>query len=132
MTAPSAEGAAAAARYFVALYPYIFATGDLTEWDTLSADDCKYCINTRASVEDQIARGVRGEGSDITVASAMGTELSAGETYAADLEITQGPSFEVSADGTRTPDGEGGTFRLHLALIWHDGWQVRAVDASRV
>ena len=132
MGAPGAEGAAAAASYFISLYPYVFATGDLSEWDALSEADCKYCQNVRASVEDQLARGVRGEGSEITVITADGTEIAHGDAYAADLEITQAPSFEVTSDGTRVPDGDGGRFRLHLALWWRDGWLVRAVDATRV
>ena len=132
MSTPSAEGAAAAASYFVSLYPYVFATGDLAEWNAMSADDCKYCLNTRASVEDQLARGVRGDGSEISVLSATGSELTAGQTYAADVEIRQSPSFEVSADGVRHPDGDGGRFKLHLALLWRDGWFVRAVDANRM
>ena len=131
MGTPSAQGAAAAATYFVSLYPYIFATGDLSEWDALSDVDCQYCQNVRASVEDQVARGVRGEGSDITVVSADGTELAPGDTYAADLEITQAPSFEVKSDGTRVPDGDGGRYQLHLALWWREGWLIRAVDATR-
>jgi len=132
MTTPSPDGAAAAATYFVSLYPYVFATGDLTEWAALSADDCKYCLNTQASVEDQVMRGVKGEGSEIEVHNATGTELSPGDTYSADLEITQAPSFEVSHDGSRVPDGEGGTFAIHVALLWRDGWLVRAVDATRM
>src|SRR5689334_228711 len=33
---PSADGAAAVAAYFVLLFPYVNATGDLTDWKTLS------------------------------------------------------------------------------------------------
>lgn len=132
MGTPSAEGAAAAASYFISLHPYIFATGDLAEWDALSEPGCQYCQNVRASVEDQISRDVRGEGSEITVLSAGGTVLAPGDTYAADLEITQAPSFEVTAGGARVPDGDGGRYKLHFALWWRDGWLIRAVDATRV
>lgn len=132
MATPSTEGAAAAARYFISLYPYMFATGDFTAWDAMSADDCRYCSTARAGVEDQMARGVSGEGSEISVSSATGIELAPGDTYAADLEVTQGPSFEVTPDGVRHPDGDGGAFKLHIALWWRDGWLVRAVDATRM
>ena len=132
MATPGADGAAAAASHFVSLFPYIFATGDLTEWDAMSAGDCDFCANTRASVEEQMARGVRGEGSEITIHSARGTEISPGDAYSADIEFSQAPSFEVSADGTRAPDGEGGRFRIHVAMWWRDGWLVRAIDSTRV
>lgn len=131
METPSPEGAAAAASYFMALYPYIYATGDLEEWSALSEPDCQFCANTRASVEEQFARGAVGGGSAITVESANGTEISPGAFYSADLVITQDASYEVSKDGTRTPVGEGGRFRLHFALAWESGWLVRAVDATR-
>ena len=132
MAMPSADGAAAAASHFVSLFPYIFATGDVAEWNAMSADDCGFCANTRTSVEEQMARGVRGEGSEITIHSARGTEISPGDAYSADIEFSQAPSFEVSMDGTRTPDGEGGRFRIHVALWWRDGWIVRAIDSTRV
>lgn len=131
MAEASADGAAAAAAYFLSLYPYIFATGDLAEWDAMSDAGCGFCANTRASVLDQAERGVTGEGSEITVLSATGLELAPSESYAADLEIRQGPSFEVHPDGTRAPDGDGGQYRMHLALWWRDGWLVRAADVER-
>ncbi len=97
-------GASAAASYFFALYPpYVFASGDLTEWSALSSETCEYCQNVRRSVEDQTARGVVGEGAEITIESAEGIEVHPGETYAADLVVVQAPSFEVTKDGGTSP-----------------------------
>jgi len=42
-------GAAAAAEYFLELYPYIMRTGDFTEWDALSWVNCEYCADSRAT-----------------------------------------------------------------------------------
>ncbi len=131
MSDPSAAGAAAAASYFFALYPYVFASGDLAEWSALSSDTCEYCQNVRKSVEDQTARGVVGSGAEVTVESAEGIEVTPGETYAADLVVTQAPSFEMTRDGERVPDGDGGRFQIHVALGWESGWVVRAIDAAR-
>ena len=132
MSEATADGAAAAASYFMRLFPYVFATGDFAEWDALSDDGCQYCQNTRGSVEDQIARGMVGAGSEITVESAVGTEIVPGQSFSADLVVTQAPSFEVAADGRRTPDGDGGRYQLHVALTWSSEWRIVAVDASRV
>ncbi len=44
-------GALAAATYFMELYNYVIATGDLTEWDAVSDPGCEYC----ASVHDDVA-----------------------------------------------------------------------------
>lgn len=132
MSEVTADGAAAAASYFMRLFPYIFATGDFAEWDALSDDACQYCQNTRGSVEDQMARGMVGAGSEITVESAAGTEIVPGQSFSADLVVTQAPSFEVAPGGHRSPDGDGGRYQLHVALTWSSGWRIVAVDASRV
>ncbi|WP_136313320.1 DUF6318 family protein [Actinomyces procaprae] len=36
-------GAADAATYFLNLYPYVHATGDLDAWKNMSEDDCEFC-----------------------------------------------------------------------------------------
>ena len=36
-------GAGAAAYYFVSLYPYVYATGDLTAWKDMSESTCQFC-----------------------------------------------------------------------------------------
>jgi len=37
------EGAKAAAEYFLALYPYVFATGELSQWKAMSDPACQFC-----------------------------------------------------------------------------------------
>ncbi|MBE6482678.1 MAG: hypothetical protein E7Z94_09985 [Actinomyces ruminicola] len=37
------DGAAEAATYFIELYPYVYATGDLDTWQNMSEDDCEFC-----------------------------------------------------------------------------------------
>ena len=41
-----AEGAAAAAEYFIELYPYVMATGDTEEFEAMSHRACDYCAGT--------------------------------------------------------------------------------------
>src|SRR5690554_3704314 len=36
-------GAEAAAQYFLQLYPYVYATGDLSEWEAMSDPECVFC-----------------------------------------------------------------------------------------
>lgn len=40
-----ATGAQWAAIYFISLYPYVYATGDLTEWKEMSESSCGFCQN---------------------------------------------------------------------------------------
>jgi hypothetical protein len=43
MDQEDAAGAAAAAEYFIELYPYVMATGDTSEWESMSLDTCEPC-----------------------------------------------------------------------------------------
>ncbi|MBD5788233.1 hypothetical protein IF650_18900 [Cellulosimicrobium terreum] len=43
MEKDDAEGAAAAAEYFLELYSYVMTTGDTSEWEVLSLDSCTFC-----------------------------------------------------------------------------------------
>ncbi len=43
MDRDDAEGAAAAAEYFVELYPYVMTTGDTAEWEAMSHAECEPC-----------------------------------------------------------------------------------------
>ena len=46
-------GAEAVAVYYMQLYPYVFATGDLTEWKTLSHPECIFCSDVARQVQEQ-------------------------------------------------------------------------------
>ncbi len=39
------EGAITAATYFLSLFPYMYATGDLDAWKNMSDDNCEFCNN---------------------------------------------------------------------------------------
>jgi DNA-binding LacI/PurR family transcriptional regulator len=43
MKRDDAQGAAAAAEYFIELYPYVMATGDTEEFEAMSHRACEYC-----------------------------------------------------------------------------------------
>ncbi|MFD2793986.1 DUF6318 family protein [Promicromonospora vindobonensis] len=46
MKRKDAKGAAAAAEYFIELYPYVMATGDTEEFEAMSHRACDYCRGT--------------------------------------------------------------------------------------
>lgn len=132
MSTPSADGAAAAASYFLQLYAYTYSTGNLTEWNSLSAEDCEFCISVRNDVESIFRAGGRGAGSATTINSATGQEIEAGNTYGAIVEVTQGPSSVILRDGSEESSGNGGDFSMYFAMWWRDGWIVREVDVTRL
>jgi len=62
----SAAGAEAVAVYFLNLYPYVYASNDLTEWKALSHPECVFCKSVIDNVEKQVAAGTRTEGRLVT------------------------------------------------------------------
>ena len=53
MDAKTAEGARKTALYFISLYPYVMATGDMKDFDALSVygkDACGFCNGSRSDV----------------------------------------------------------------------------------
>src|SRR5665647_3280455 len=67
MDVADSAGAEAAAVYFLELFPYVFATNDLTEWRPLSHPECIFCADVIRQVEEQAAIGVHTVGGLITV-----------------------------------------------------------------
>ncbi len=123
MEQPGADGAAAAATYFMSLYPYVLATGDLAAWDAMSAPDCDFCNNTRTEVERLRAAEQRNLGG-ITVLAAGGTDLGSNGWHSARLEIEIHESSDVDAAGIVVSSRDGGTYSVDLALTWSGGWLI--------
>src|SRR5665648_491210 len=67
MDVADSAGAEAAAVYFLQLFPYVFATNDLTEWRPLSHPECIFCAAVIRPVGEQAAIGVHTVGGLITV-----------------------------------------------------------------
>ncbi len=131
MNTIDSAGAEAAARYFLALYPYAYATGDLSEWQALSHPDCVFCGSVVTNVEALKAAGHHNRGSEISVLSVSVQELAPGRRYGAELTVTEGPSAEVDESGAIVGEHpESRKVSMVLALAYEDGWSVLEVDAT--
>ncbi|MFC8190243.1 DUF6318 family protein [Cellulomonas sp. NPDC057328] len=126
MTTPGDEGAAAAASYFISLYPYIYATGDFSEWDALSAPECEFCSESRADVERMLNAGNRTTGAPIEILSSSGIKLS-DEWYSAKLRVRQAEGSEVDSSGAVVSSNPVGVFDFDFAMSWVDGWRIDSV-----
>ena len=51
------EGAVATGEYVLALYPYVYATGDLSDWQAMSTPECGFCNNVITKVTKLHAAG---------------------------------------------------------------------------
>jgi len=126
MASAGAEGAAAAASYFISLYPYVLATGDLDEWNSLSAETCDFCAKTRAEVERLQSAGHHTVGG-VTVVSTSGKDLGANNWYAAEVSIRLDPSSDVDENGNVVATNGGGDYDLDFAMTWADRWVIDSV-----
>ncbi|WP_251149796.1 DUF6318 family protein [Cellulosimicrobium sp. Marseille-Q4280] len=66
MEREDAEGAAAAAEYFIELYPYVMATGDTTEWRAMSHETCEPCSGFIDQASTIASRGDVFDGGEIS------------------------------------------------------------------
>ena len=129
MATASSEGAAAAASYFISLYPHVYATGDLTEWDALAAESCAFCSSTRDGANEVQQSGQRIEGGAITIESAEGTEIDAGRWYSATLLATEATSVRYDGSGAVVKETPEQRHQIFVALSFADGaWVIDGVE----
>lgn len=133
MSQVDAVTAEAVAKYFVQLFPYTFASGDLSEWDALSHPDCVYCASVRSGVEAFLAVGNRSKGGEVTISDTTSTETVAGQVWLVTFTMTEQPSETVDADENVVeafPDTK--TYDSSVVVVYAtDGWHVREVTHER-
>ncbi|WP_255181378.1 DUF6318 family protein [Cellulosimicrobium cellulans] len=133
MERDDAEGAAAAAEYFLELYPYVMSTGDTAEWDAMTwAETCGFCTGVKENALEIKSAGDSYVGSETTVEAATAGEvdsLTGGRAVLVD--VTQAAHRRVADDGSVVSEGAQVTGRLHIDVVFtNDQWYV--VGASEI
>lgn len=130
MADATVDGALAFATYFASLYPYVYNTGDLTEWKELSHPECKFCASVVTGVEEMHGAGLHNEGAQLAITESTALEIDPGRTFSADLEVTREPSKVADASGSPVGDvSPAASFRIVFALLFEEGtWRVRGVE----
>lgn len=124
----SVAGAEAAATYFLQLYPYVYATGDLAEWASLSHPECLFCASVIQNVGEQVAAGNSSSGAETSVEILSAIDVSP-SLYSVSILATQAPSIEVSADGAVVSESDGGRYLMDVLLVPSgETWLIRGVD----
>ena len=131
MDRDDADGAIAAATYFISLYPYVYATGDLAAWKAMSDSACIFCASVTGNVDEMIAQGNRTTGGKVEwLAPPTHTphENALSEVH---LVASQGASTEVNDSGvpvSTTPASEADI----VVLLTFDSalWSIRGVDLT--
>ncbi|GAA3209660.1 hypothetical protein GCM10010488_03960 [Oerskovia jenensis] len=126
-------GAAAAATYFLELYPYVMATGDLTEWEQVSLrETCEFCSAVLDHVAGYVSAGNQYLGGAVTVEVLEVYPLDtlyAG--YPVDVRVQQASSTVVSPTGAVLEETAAEDSVLRAELI-HDGekWRLAGVSTD--
>jgi hypothetical protein len=127
-------GAEAAAQYFLQLYPYVYATGDVAEWKAMSHPDCVFCdgVASRATeIHDSGGRQIGGSLVINRVDSRPPTDESA--YFAIWVDASESPVERTNGSGETTESFDGGLVEFDFALMRSgDSWLVRGVDARSV
>lgn len=125
------ENAKAVARYFLSLFPYVVATGDLADWDALSGRPCSYCSSVRDFVTEIHGAGNHGEGGAFELGFTSGFDMGGGE-FVVGVEYIETPSQTVAADGTLVEDfPETLSYKANFSLAWTGSrWVVNGVQVD--
>ncbi|UKJ62726.1 hypothetical protein H1Q78_13345 [Cellulosimicrobium cellulans] len=134
MDRDDAEGAAAAAEYYIELYPYVMATGDLTDWNGMAHGDCAAC----AEVESDATR--RAEKGDSFVGGALTAVVPEPEKYfrdeatgifPLDVDVVEDASTITSPDGDVVHETPASKYTRRIEIGRNSGsWVV--VEISEV
>jgi hypothetical protein len=130
-----ADGAVAAARYFVSLYPYVYATGDLAQWKAMSDPACIFCGSVINNVEKMKALGHTSKGPSVSITAVKNASTTPGrEVFTIELHLEQGPSIEFDSSGAVVSRVDKSKSLNLVIADSHSGptWIVREISANEV
>ena len=124
----SSEGAIATATYFVQLYPYVYATGDLEQWKSMSRQDCLFCNSVITNVKELHESGGWKDPWVHTITQTGYSDPGPGSEYSR-IDILFDQEAAYTYDGTGAPpevsEPQTNTL-LILAMKYTDGhWEIR-------
>jgi hypothetical protein len=126
MKRKDAKGAAAAAEYFIELYPYVMATGDTEEFEAMSHRACGFCDDALEQAKKIRSRNETWKGGEtrgVLLETYKRDEITG--IYPLDFEVEQAAAQIVNAEGATVFEGkdERATYRAELG--WKSGaWVV--------
>jgi hypothetical protein len=126
MERDDAEGAAAAAEYFLSLYAYTRSTGDTRQWEAMSHRSCKFCRDGSDRAKEMTANGesLKGGGLKAQILQIYLRDDLTG-IYPLDARITQEPYETRDAEGNVIDSGEREVVDRRIEMGRRDGeWVV--------
>ncbi|WP_143427054.1 DUF6318 family protein [Georgenia soli] len=130
MARDDVAGAEAAAQYFLELYPYVYATGDLSEWKAMSDPECVFCKDVFDDVGALHAAGGYQDGGSFTITRVASQPPEDGSQYfAVWIDAEEDAVRRLSDDGSQIGSSTGGPIEVDMAVYRAEqGWLVRGVE----
>ena len=125
----SSEGAIATATYFVQLYPYVYATGDLEQWKSMSRQDCLFCNSVITNVKELHESGGWRDPWAQTVVQSGYSDPGPGSEYSrVDIAFDRDTTYTYDGTGGEPEVAEPHSYTVIIfAMKYTDGhWVIRA------
>ena len=132
MDEDSVDGAIAAVTYFLDLYGYVYATGDLEPWRAMSHADCRFCESVSERAEGLFADGGYVEGDVLTINHTSAAPPTAAEpSYMVAVDLLESSHVFYYGDGS-TENFEERQYPNFVVAVQRvdDGWITRGVDTD--
>jgi hypothetical protein len=123
-------GAAAAATYFMQLFAYVLHTGDVGEWDAVTATDCGFCAKVRADVSRVYGGGGSFSGGELATdqAEVLGSDPTLGGFgVALGYEVSEGAELDAGGGVVELKPSERGMAVVDTVFGAH-GWVLVGVS----
>ena len=122
-------GAVAAAEYFITLYPYVYATGDLTDFRAMSAATCKFCNTVITNTTSMhTAGGWADPWGQQTTFTSISDDPSTPDRYVVELNLVSDEHVSHRmGEPPQTDEERQGP--ILIQLLWKDGtgWTIEEV-----
>ena len=125
------DGAAEATTYFIELYPYVYATGDLDAWERMSEDDCIFCNSVINNVTElHNTGGWADPWGQETTRLEWWIDQEDPNRYVVRSQVVSEAHTAHSEDGARS-DVETSDEVLLVQLYWTgNNWNIEAVEVE--
>ncbi|VEG27940.1 Uncharacterised protein [Actinomyces howellii] len=128
----SPYGASQAAGYFLQLYPYVFATGDLNAWEGMSEDGCDFCSSVSEGVREMHDSGGWAEPwtPEISIVS-YGTDPADPERHVIETRFLAPAHKTYSGRPGTVSNIEARDVAIYVQVRWQgDRWAVEGVKVE--
>ncbi|WP_111835642.1 DUF6318 family protein [Actinomyces bovis] len=120
------QGAARSGRYFLQLYTYAFATGDTSQLEAMSDDECVFCNSVIDNAKRLHAQGGWADHWEYEIKAVRYADPAEGHIYSlVELDLGDPGTLQYKADGSSRQTERAEPLTLKLSVYRVDGqWVV--------